>query len=313
MEPALTNPPGSQEIQSPPVPKKTGGRRVFVLYAALLGVILAVPWSGWLGGGPLKFFRDYVDWSDWRGSVPFAAILLGMVASIAGLVRGRFWPAVPAVVGGALFLGVGSMSFGAFPSLIGIGDGGEGKACAILLCVLAAGAKCARRRRGAKLPLRIAGVAGIVLLLVGGASLLFTCLHGDSACQQAYARVFLVPPAFNLWGFTISHACAVVVSGVLVLAAVGSAAAALHTRGASRFWPALAEAAAKCTLLVSPLYALARDGAAGGSPDFANYLRFRWELTSAIFLLLVIDGLAEVMISLTAGSADPHFAPVTRV
>jgi hypothetical protein len=285
---------------------------VFILYAVLLGIILLAPWSGWFVGAPLKLFRDYVDLSDWREDIPFAAILVGLAASIAALVRGRFYPAVPAVVGGAMFLGVGSMSFGAFPSLIGILNGGEAKACAVLLCLLAAGARCARKRRGGVGPLRLAGGAGALLTLVAGATLLYACLQGRPARQQAFATVFQVPPAFGLWGLSVSHSCAVIASGALVLAALVAAGFASHARGGSRGWPSLAEAMAKGALLVSPAYALARALSAPGQADFADFLRFRWELASAIFLFLLIDGLAEVIVASHAVSYWTSASASTR-
>jgi hypothetical protein len=241
-----------------------------------------------------------VDLVDWREDIPFAAILLGMVASIAGLVRGRFYPAVPAAVGATLFLTVGAMSFGLFPSLIGVLNGGEGKACAILLCMLAAGERCLRKRPGAKLASTVAAVAAILLVLLVGFALFLPYVKGGPAgpaWRQASARLLQVPPPFTLWGCSISHAWAVAASGLL--AAIAVAIAGWRIRPCSPIWAGLAEAMAKLVLVVSPLYALARGAASGEPPDFANFLRFRWELTSAIFLLMLIDGLAGVMISLS--------------
>jgi hypothetical protein len=286
------------EAKMPRGGEHTRGRGVFLVYAIALAVILLVPWSGWPGRRALTFFRDHVNLLDWREDVPFAALLLGMTASIAGLVQGRWSPAVPAFVGGGLFLAAGSMSFGALPCLAGaLGDASAVTAptCAILLCVLAAGMRAARRRPGARLPLRVAAGAGTLLLLLAGLSLLEAWGQGKADLRQAFASACQVPPAFDLWGIPVSHAGAVIVSAALVAAAVGDTGFAWLSRPASPLWAGAAEWPAKAMLLVSPLYALARDLSAPGQPDFELFLRSRWELSSAIFLLLLVDGLGEVM------------------
>ena len=270
-------------------------RRVFLFYAILLGVLFLVPWSGWFGGAPLLLFRDYVNYVDLRENLLFASLLVGIVASITGLVEGRFAPVVPAIFGGVLFLAAGEMNFGAFSGLTPFLCGTQGTVLALLLCVVAAGMRSVRRHRVSRLAIGLAAAAGLMFLLLAGLSIAIPLLRCGVDWQDLHKRLLDVPPPFLLGGISVSHGAAIAVSASLGLAALTAAEIQCLGRGRRTLWAALAEALAKAALLVSAGYALAMDLARARRPDFSVILLFRWELSSAVFLLLLIDGLAELM------------------
>ena len=134
-----------------------------------------------------------------------------------------------------------------------------------------------------------------MLLVLIGLSIAIPLLRGEVSWQEQCDRLIHVPPPFVLRGISISHGAAIAVSASLGLGAL--AAAGIRCVGRRRWplWALLAEVLAKAALLVSAGYALAMDLARAARPDFSVILLFRWELASALFLFLLIDGLAELM------------------
>ena len=276
----------------------------FAIYAILLGAILLVPWSGWFGTG-FTLFRDFVSWTDWREDMPLAAILLGVVASLAGLTRGRVAPAVGAVLTAALFLAAGVMNFGALPALDHFFPNTGGAAMSILLlCLVAAGMRSARRYRDSGLSVRIAGAAGLLLVLQVGLGLAWLSWQSGAIQRQVYDAWIAIPDQVGGGANRPPHLWAVIVSGGLVVASLAAAGIACLRRRSSSIFPALAEALAKTAILVSAAYTLWVDVARAGPPDFIVLLRFWVEIASAVFLLVLIDALSELL--------PPWQGPVAR-
>lgn len=257
-----------------------------------LAVILLVPWGGWFGRGDLKLFRDYMNPTDWRENVPFTAILLGIVAALCGLTRGRAAPAVGAALAGGLFAAAGTMSFGALSILDHIPWRGGGRVAAILLCVALAGARCLRRHGPRLLPKVFVACGDGLLAIQVFASVAVLIARGATAAREACAIAVYAPES---GAGVLPHTAAVALSAALAAAAFGASADALRIRAWRARRAAWAEAMGKAAILVSAAYALSLDLARAEGEDFYVILRFRWELASAVFLLIFIDCLSEAL------------------